>query len=124
MIDVDEIARRRQRLVDLCTSLPEAHGDTQAQPFVKFTVRGRTFGYYLEDHHGDGVVALCCKAAPGEQQALVAADPDRFTVPAYLGARGWVNVRLDGDDLDWDEVEEMAVASYRMVAPRRLSAGL
>lgn len=123
MIDADEVERRRRRLIDLCRALPEAASDTHGT-HVKFTVRGRTFAYYLEDHHGDGINALCCKAAPGEQQALVAADPDRFTVPAYMGARGWVNLRIDGDEVDWDEAEEMAVDSYRMVAPKRLSAGL
>jgi hypothetical protein len=110
----------RARLIAICRALPEvtARGDQH----VTFQVRNKTFAYYLEDHHGDGRVALCCKAAPGEQQALVAADPARYYRPAYLGARGWVAVRLDTGDVDWDEVAELAVDAYRLTAPKRLLA--
>jgi len=111
---------QRARLIAICRAFPEvtASGDQH----VTFQVRGRTFAYYLEDHHGDGRVALCCKAAPGEQQALVEADPARYYKPAYLGARGWVAVRLDLDDVDWDEVAELALDAYRRTAPKRLLA--
>jgi hypothetical protein len=108
----------RARVAAICGALPEvtAGGDQH----VAFRVRGRTFAWYLEDHHGDGRVALCCKAAPGEQQALVAADPARYYRPAYLGARGWVAVRLDTGDVDWDEVAELALEAWRRTAPKRL----
>jgi hypothetical protein len=111
---------QRARLIAICRALPEVttHGDQH----VAFQVRGKTFAYYLEDHHGDGRVALCCKAAPGEQQALVAADPARYFRPAYLGARGWVAVRLDTGDVDWDEVAELALDAWRRTAPKRLLA--
>jgi hypothetical protein len=110
----------RARVAAICGALPEvtASGDQH----VAFRVRGRTFAWYLEDHHGDGRVALCCKAAPGEQQALVAADPARYYRPAYLGARGWVAVRLDTGDVDWDEVAELALEAWRRTAPKRLLA--
>jgi predicted DNA-binding protein (MmcQ/YjbR family) len=49
-------------------------------------------------------------------------DPTRYFVPAYLGARGWVGVRLDQEDVDWDEVARFVAVSYRLVAPRRLAA--
>src|SRR5581483_6005569 len=42
------------------------------------------------------------KAAPGEQQALIASDPERFYVPQYTGTKGWVGVWLDNKP-DWDE---------------------
>ena len=120
--DNDEVARRRARVMGLGAALPEADVGEPAGQHVKFSVRGRTFGYYLDDHHGDGMVAVCCKAAPGEQQALVAADPERFVVPDYLGNKGWVSLRIDGPEVDWEEVREMLVDSYRLVAPKRLAA--
>jgi hypothetical protein len=46
----------------------------------------------------------------------------RFYKPAYLGPRGWVAVRLDLDDVDWDEVAELALDAYRLTAPKRLQA--
>jgi hypothetical protein len=85
-------------------------------------VRRRTFAYFLDDHHGDGEVALTWKARPGEGEALAGADPARFFRPAYLGARGWGALRLDLEHTDWGEVAGFVADSYVAVAPRRLAA--
>jgi hypothetical protein len=37
-------------------------------------------------------------------EALVSVDARRFFVPAYVGARGWIGVRLDIGDVDRDEI--------------------
>src|ERR1019366_7371432 len=79
------------------------------------------FAYYLNDHHGDGIVSVCCKVLPGDNEALVAAQPAKFYMPAYIGPRGWVGLRLDVSGLDWNEVAEMVVGSYKLIAPRRLA---
>ncbi len=110
---------RRQRLVDVCAGLPEVVADGEGH--IRFAVRGKTFAYYLEDHHGDGRIAVCCKAPPGDQEALVATDPERFYLPAYLARYGWISLRLDLPALDWEEVSELVVDSYRLVAPKRLA---
>jgi predicted DNA-binding protein (MmcQ/YjbR family) len=118
---VDDSARtRRERLVEICLALPEA--TSSGERHIGFQVRGRTFAYYLDDHHGDGRVALCCKVPPGDLEPLVGVDPDRFYVPAYLGARGWIGVRLDRPDVDWAEIARFVAVSYRLVAPKRLAA--
>ena len=85
-------------------------------------MRGRTFAWYVDDEHGDGRVAVLCKAPPGENSGLVATDPHRFYLPRYVGNRGWVALRLDLQDVDWGEVAELVADSYRMVAPKRLAA--
>jgi hypothetical protein len=110
----------RARLAVICHGFPEV--TSSGDQHVAFQVRGKTFAWYLDDHHGDGRRALCCKAAPGEQEALVASDPERFYRPAYLGARGWVAVSLDLDEVDWEEVAELVLDAYRLTAPRRLAA--
>ncbi len=89
---------------------------------LAFKVRGRTFGYCTDDHHGDGRLALTTKAPPGEQAVPVAAQPERFFVPPSLGHRGWVGPWLDGVAPDWDEVRELLVDSYCLCAPRSLVA--
>ena len=61
------------------------------------------------------------KAGPGVQEALVASDPDRFFVPAYVGHKGWVGTWLTADQ-DWDEIAELIEDSYRLIAPKRLAA--
>jgi predicted DNA-binding protein (MmcQ/YjbR family) len=40
-------------------------------------------------------------------------------VPAYVGHRGWLGVRLDRE-LDWDEVAGIVEDAYRLVAPKKL----
>ena len=109
----------RTRLLALCIALPEVA--SEGDQHLRFQVRNKTFAYYLEDHHGDGLVALCCKAAPGEAAALIASDPNRFYRPAYLGHRGWIALRLDTEAVDWDEVEELVVDAYALTAPKKLS---
>ena len=113
---------RRDRLVRFCRTLPEATV-TAHDEHLGFGVRGRTFAWYVDDEHGDGRVAVLCKAPPGENTGLVASDPHRFYLPRYVGNRGWVALRLDQHDVDWGEVAELVAESYRLVAPRRL-AGL
>lgn len=117
--------RDRQRLAKLaalCETLPELEFTAAGQRHLALCVRRKTLAYYLHDHHGDGIVCLCCKATPARQQELVAAGPDRYLVPAYLGVKGWVSLRLDRPKVSWDEVFDLVVAAYRLQAPRRLAA--
>ena len=83
-----------------------------------FRVRDKLFVTIGEDGS-----SLTCKAPPGVQQVLVASDPARFFVPPYVGSKGWVGVRLDAG-IDPEELAELAEESYRLVAPKRLSAQL
>jgi hypothetical protein len=107
------------RLREVCLALPEvterlSHGSPT------WFVRGKkTVATYVNNHHGDGRLAIWCPAPPGVQSALVTEEPDRFFVPAYVGHRGWLGVRLDRD-LDWDEVAGIIEDAYRQVAPKRL----
>jgi hypothetical protein len=91
---------------------------------VAFTVRSKTFAYLTDDHHGDGRLALICRAPVGEQAALTASQPTHFFVPPYLGHRGWVGMWLDVPELDWVEAKELMIEAYRLAAPKRLVASL
>ena len=112
----------RSRLSTVCLALPEATrrdcGSTSEHS--TFEVRKKVFAYFLNDHHGDGIVSVACKALPGDNTALAAAQPDRFYLPAYIGPRGWVALRLDRGAVDWDEVAELVKCSYRLAAPKTL----
>lgn len=79
--------RRLVRLTKICLALPEAARTVMGR-HAAFLVRKKTFAYYLDDHHGDGIVAVTCKVLPGDNARLIGADPGRFYMPAYVGARG------------------------------------
>jgi predicted DNA-binding protein (MmcQ/YjbR family) len=115
--------RRLAKLTKLCLALPEATVERNGD-FATFRVRKKVFAYFLDNHHGDGIVSLCWKTELGENQELAQADPTRFYVPAYIGPRGWAALRLDRGPVDWDEVAELAMASYCAVAPKTLVARL
>ena len=105
------------RLRAICLALPEAlEKETWGDP--TFRVRDRIFALV---RHGDGRLSFWCKAPEGSQMVLVGADPDRFFVPPYVGHKGWVGVRLDHEP-DWAEVAALVRRSYRLIAPKRLSA--
>lgn len=116
----DSPDRPLDRLRALCLALPEvteklSHGEPTW--FVR-----RVFVSYA-DHHHDERVAFWCAAPPGAQEALVAARPEVYFRPPYVGHRGWLGVWLDGA-VDWDEVAEVVTDAYRQIAPRKLVAVL
>jgi len=45
-------------------------------------------------------------------------------MPAYIGSRSWVGLRLDVGEIDWEEVAELVTHSYRLIAPKRLAAAI
>lgn len=107
----------------ICEALPEVEVE-RADRHSGFSVRGKRFAWFLDDHHGDGRVALNLKVPRGENRALAEAEPELLFIPSYLGARGWLGVWLDRPGVDWDRVELLLTDSYRLTAPKRLSAQL
>jgi len=110
---------RLARVTELALSLPEASRQIYGS-HAQFLIRKKTFAYYLDNHHGDGIVGLTCKVLPGDNKVLVEAQPRRFYFPAYLASRGWVALRLDLGKIDWVEVKELLSSSYALIAPKRL----
>jgi hypothetical protein len=82
------------RVSKICLALPEATRQ-ELGSHASFLIRKRTFAYFLNDHHRDGIVSVACKVLAGDNSALAAAQPGRFYLPADIGPRGWVALRLD-----------------------------
>jgi len=120
-IQLTESAQRQAKLLEVCSDLPEVEVEA-AGDHLSFRIRKKTLAYYLYDHHGDGKIAFCCKSSLNDQRRLVREDPDSFFVPAYLGAKGWIAIRLDLETVDWDAVKELARRAYQDLAPRKLAA--
>ncbi|MBS1822685.1 MAG: MmcQ/YjbR family DNA-binding protein [Acidobacteria bacterium] len=116
---------RLKRVSAICLALPGTTREVTGH-HVAFDIRKKTFAYFLDNHHGDGMVGLVCKVLPGDNAALIAGDPARFYMPAYVGPRDWVGLRLDVGRVNWSEAAELIRHSYLMAAPKKLAeaAGL
>lgn len=106
----------------LCLALPEvterlSHGEP-----TWFICGKKTFVMFANHHHDDRL-AFWCAAPDGAQEMLVASDPERFFRPPYVGHRGWLGVYLDVP-ADWDQIADLVVDAYRVVAPKKLVAAL
>lgn len=113
-------AKTRERLekaAGICLALA---GTTRTDmgDHSSFRIGGKIFAYLLNNHHGDGILSVCCKALPGDNQRLIESNPRKFYIPAYIGPRGWVGLRLDLRTIDWSEVKELVRGSYLLVAPK------
>ncbi|MEO6090943.1 MAG: MmcQ/YjbR family DNA-binding protein [Umezawaea sp.] len=117
MADDDAVVRLRE----LCLSLPEVSEGTNHHGEPSWRVRRRTLAQ-ISERHPVGRRSFWVPAVAGEKEALIASDPDRFFSPSY-GGRSWVGVYTDVP-VDWAEAHELVVEAYRLIAPKKLVAGL
>jgi hypothetical protein len=112
-----------ERLREICLALPSVTERPSHGAPTFFVQDKKVFvQFWTDGHHRDHEEPhLWCAAPPGVQEELVAAEPDRFFRPPYVGGRGWIGVRMDGK-IDWDEIAAIAEDAYRVVAPRKLVA--
>jgi hypothetical protein len=108
-----------ERLSASCLPLPGATLEREGR-HATFAVGKKLFVQFLDNHHGDGRIGVCVRTADGANQMLAASDPKRFYLRAYIGAHGWVALGVDVGRVDWKDVAERVIASYRSVAPKRL----
>jgi phosphoribosylglycinamide formyltransferase-1 len=114
---------RLARITEIALALPEATRKIYGS-HAQFLIRTKTFAYFLDNHHGDGIVAVTCKVLPGDNKMLAEAQPARFYLPAYLASKGWAALRLDVGKINWNEVKELLWGSYAQIAPKRLAERL
>lgn len=113
------MSRWLRRVTDICLALPEAEV-ARSGDHATFRVRRKVFAYFLNSHHGDGIVSVCVKSELGENVDRVRHDPERFYLPDYIGPRGWFGLRLDRGRIDWSEAASVIRRSYRLSAPKAL----
>lgn len=105
----------------LCMALPEAAEKISHGAPTFFIEKGKVFAYFSHNHHGDDRTAVQVKTSGREEQAmLVEMDPDLYFVPKYTGPAGWIGMRLDQSETDWDHIGDRIATSWELVAPRRL----
>ena len=105
------VASQLARVRALCHELPDVT-ERPSHGSPTFFVGKRTFAYFLDNHHGDGRLALWCAAPEGAQAMLVDSDPEGYFLPPYVAHRGWIGVRLDRD-LPWNQIAMVLEAAHQ-----------
>ena len=116
-----EAERSLKRVREISLALPRAAEKTSHGTQVFYIDKGKTFAWFLDDHHGSGITAVAVKTSGREEQEmLVETSPELYHLPAYLAPSGWVGLRLDAGDTDWNHVADRIANSWERVAPKRL----
>ena len=83
--------------------------------------KGKLFAIIADHHHGEDAIGLLVKASGADEMSgLIEAQPDVYYWPKYYGASGWLGIKLNRRDVDWDQVSEWLQRSWELAAPRRL----
>ena len=115
-----------ERVRTLCLALPEVTVRVDASLIrarstaQSFDIRRRSFCLLVawEDPTGKPVPLLVLRADPDEREVLLSSGHPFF--PPRAG-RGRIGVVLTGDT-DWEEIRELVTDSYRILAPKKLTA--
>jgi hypothetical protein len=115
-----------ERVRALCLALPEVTVRLDESRISvrstaqSFDIRRRSFCLLVAkaDATGRPVPMLVLRADPEERGALLAIGRPFF---APRAGRGRIGVLLT-DDTDWDEIRELVTESYRVLAPKKLTA--
>ncbi|PZQ56085.1 MAG: phosphoribosylglycinamide formyltransferase [Novosphingobium pentaromativorans] len=110
------------RVRERAMALPEAD-EVESHGMPCFgVIKGKKFAYFTSNHHADGRTALLVKISGADEQAmLIEQDEERYFRPAYFGD-GWIGIRLDLGENDWDAIEGWLSRSWRAIAPKKLTA--
>jgi len=115
-----------ERIHALCLALPEVtvrvdYSRTRVRSTARsFDIRRRSFCLLVavEDSTGKPVTLLVLRADPDEREVLLSIGHPFF---ASRAGRDRIGVVLT-DDTDWEEIRELVTESYRVLAPKKLTA--
>ena len=115
-----------ERVRSLCLALPEVtvrvdESLTRARSTAhSFDIRRRSFCLLVawEDSTGKALPRLVLRAGPDEREALLGIGQPFFASPA---GRDRIVVVLT-EDTDWEQIRELVIESYRILAPKKLTA--
>jgi len=112
-----------ERLRKICLALPEANERVSHGEPTWFAGKGKVFAMLDNHHHGAEHLSVWLPMPRGVQESLIAAEPERFFKPPYVGPRGWVGVVLDTKP-DWKRVTQLVREAFAFVATAKLRSRL
>ncbi|HEX2524072.1 MAG TPA: MmcQ/YjbR family DNA-binding protein [Terriglobia bacterium] len=105
------------RIRKICLALPDTK-ETMTWGKPHFRVGEKIFAGYGEEN-GKRTVGFKLEMA----HANLAVQVPGFSRAPYVGDKGWVSLETDSVS-DWEDVREMILESYRLIAPKRSLAQL
>ena len=113
-----------QRIRNAALSLPEtSERDSHGAPGWRVgpDKSGKFFAYFSDQHHGSDAIAVLVKTSGmDELLALCEDQPDIYHKPAYYGASGWIGIRLNRNNVDWEHIAMWLKRSWHSVAPKSI----
>ena len=97
----------------IAMGLPEVQEKLTWGTDVTFRIRDKMFVV-----GADGSEGISLKASLTVQTDLIDLDPDTFSVAAYVGRYGWVNIKLER--IDRELLEKLVADAWRATAPAKL----
>ncbi len=97
----------------MAMALPEVQEKLTWGTDVTFRVRDKMFVV-----GADGSEGISLKASLTVQTDLIDLDPETFSVAAYVGRYGWVNIKLER--IDRELLEQLLRDAWRATAPKKL----
>lgn len=101
------------RMRTICAKLPGTE-EVVTYGHPGFKAAGRLYAV-LEEYKKK--LSLCVKVGV-EGQDLFLKDPRYYLTP-YIGKQGWISLDVNAAPLDWTEVRELIVGSYKIVTKER-----
>jgi predicted DNA-binding protein (MmcQ/YjbR family) len=119
---VAKTASEIERLRAICMAIPGAFEKLSHGEPTWFTgPKGKTFVMLDDHHHGAPHISAWIAGTIDQQELLVAAEPERYWVPPYVGHKGWIGIVLDTGP-DWNAVERLVRESHALVSAKKVRA--
>jgi hypothetical protein len=105
------------RVRDICLTLP---GTTEklSHGAPAFFLSSGQYLSFVDNHHGDGRLAVWMAAPPGMQESLIEAEPEHFFRPPYVGPSGWIGINLN-TGLEWGAIAALIAQGHAWIAAKK-----
>ena len=101
----------------ICMALPDTY-EKLSHGAPAFFVPGGQYLAFVDNHHGDGRLAVWCAQPPGAQEALIESNPKHFFRPPYVGPSGWVGINLN-TGLGWGAIAAIVAEGHEFIAAKK-----
>jgi hypothetical protein len=123
MTDETASAAALAQLRALAEAYPDVTTEVEARS-ATFRASGKVFAYFLDNHHGDEIIAACVRVPREDLAREIGSSPKRYYLPQYIGPKGWLGIRLNakGAKPDWKDVKTRLAASFALVTAAKKAA--